>query len=142
MKTAYMKQEEVVHKWFLVDAKDRVLGRLATKIASCLKGKHKVLYSPHVDCGDGVIVVNCEKVKVTGKKLEQKDYKRYSGYPGGLKLEKMESLLKRRPHEILKHAVKGMLPKNKLGSRMIKRLKVYAGETHFHTAQRPKEVKW
>ena len=142
MKTTYMKQEEVKHDWYLVDAKDKVLGRLATRIASMLKGKHKVQYTAHVDGGDGVVVVNCEKIRVTGNKLKEKMYKRYSGYPGGLKLESLESLLKRRPHEVLKHAVKGMLPKNKLGRRMIKRLKVYAGAKHSHAAQSPKELKW
>lgn len=142
MKTTYMKQEEVKHDWYLVDAKDKVLGRLATRIASMLKGKHKVQYTAHVDGGDGVVVVNCEKIRVTGNKLKEKMYKRFSGYPGGLKLESLESLLKRRPHEVLKHAVKGMLPKNKLGRRMIKRLKVYAGAKHSHAAQSPKELKW
>ncbi len=141
MKTTYVRQEDVKRTWYLVDAKDRILGRLATKIASLLKGKQKVAYSPHVDMGDGVVVVNCEKIRVTGKKLQQKMYKRFSGYPGGLKLESMESLLKRRPHEVLRHAVKGMLPKNKLGRKMIKRLKVYVGDKHQHIAQKPKKIK-
>ncbi len=141
MKTTYVRQEDVKRTWYLVDAKDRILGRLATKIASLLKGKLKVAYSPHVDMGDGVVVVNCEKIRVTGKKPQQKMYKRFSGYPGGLKLESLESLLKRRPHEVLRHAVKGMLPKNKLGRIMIKRLKVYAGDKHQHIAQKPKKIK-
>lgn len=141
MKTTYPKQDEIKTTWFLVDAKDRVLGRIATKIASLLKGKHKVTWSPHIDVGDGVIVVNCEKIKVTGKKLEQKIYKHYSGYPSGQREEKLESLLSRRPHEVLKHAVKGMLPKTKLGRKMIKRLKLYAGEKHEQTAQKPKAIK-
>ncbi|MGB2705835.1 MAG: 50S ribosomal protein L13 [Candidatus Omnitrophota bacterium] len=140
-KTTYVRQEDVKREWYLVDAKDRVLGRLATQVASLLKGKHKVAYSPHVDMGDGVVVVNSEKIRVTGKKPQQKMYKRFSGYPGGLKLEKFESLFKRRPHEVIRHAVKGMLPKNKLGRRMIKRLKLYVGEKHQQTAQRPKEIK-
>jgi len=140
MKTTYVRQQDVVRSWYLVDAKDKILGRLAAKIAALLKGKHKVSISPHVDEGDGVVVVNCEKVKVTGKKLQEKLYKRYSGYPGGLKLETLESLLKRRPHEVLRHAVKGMLPKNKLGSQMIKRLKLCVGEKHPHMAQKPKEM--
>jgi len=140
MKTTYPKQDEIKTTWFLVDAKDRVLGRIATKIASLLKGKHKVTWSPHIDVGDGVIVVNCEKIKVTGKKLEQKIYKHYSGYPSGQREEKLESLLKRRPHEVLKHAVKGMLPKTKLGRKMIKRLKLYVGEKHEQTAQKPKAL--
>ena len=119
-----------------------MLGRLATRIASTLIGKHKVDYAPHVDMGDGVVVVNCDKLRVTGKKLEEKSYKRYSGYPGGLKLENFESLIKRRPEAVLHHAVKGMLPKNKLGRRMIKRLKLHAGDKHLHGAQNPKEMKW
>ncbi|MBL7156969.1 MAG: 50S ribosomal protein L13 [Candidatus Omnitrophica bacterium] len=141
MKTTHVKKADVKHAWYLVDARDKILGRLATKIASLLKGKHKPEYSPHVDLGDGVVVINSEKIRVTGKKLQEKQYKRFSGYPGGLKLEPMEHLLKRRPHEVLRHAVSGMLPKNKLGRRMIKRLKVYAGGKHPHTAQVPKEIK-
>ena len=142
MKTEHAKKADVKRAWYLVDAKDRVLGRLATRIASILRGKHKINFSPHLDAGDGVIVVNSEKIKVTGKKLQEKMYKRFSGYPGGLKLEKMEGLLKRRPHEVLRHAVNGMLPKNKLGRKMIKRLKLYVGEKHGQEAQRPKELKW
>lgn len=141
MKTTYLRQEDVKRVWYLVDAKDKILGRLATRIASLLKGKDKASYSPHVDTGAGIVVINCEKIRVTGKKPQQKMYKRFSGYPGGLKLEKLESLLKRRPHEVLGHAVKGMLPKNKLGRRMIKRLKVYAGDKHSQMAQKPKEIK-
>jgi len=142
MKTTYLRQEDVKHEWYLVDAKDKVLGRLATKIASALKGKHKIQYTPHVDAGAGVVVINCGKIRVTGNKLEEKEYKRYSGYPSGLKIEKMGSLLKRRPDDILRHAVKGMLPKNKLGRRMIKRLKLYPNEKHSHMAQTPKEMKF
>ena len=141
MKTTYTRQEDVKRAWYLVDVNDKVLGRAAAKIASMLKGKHKVDYSPHVDGGDGIVVLNCDKIRVTGKKLQQKLYKRYSGYPGGLKLEKLESLLKRRPEDVLRHAVKGMLPKNKLGRRMIKRLKLHVGDKHSHTAQKPKEIK-
>ncbi len=124
-----------------MDADNKVLGRLATRIAALLKGKHKADFSPHIDMGDGVVVINCEKIRVTGKKSEEKVYKRFSGYPGGLKQEKYESLMKRRPHEILRHAVKGMLPKNKIGRRMIKRLKIYAGDKHLHIAQKPKAIK-
>ena len=141
MKTTHVRQEDVKREWHLVDAKGQVLGRLATKIATLLMGKHKVTFSSHVDGGDGVVVINCEKIKVTGKKAQEKLYKRYSGYPGGLKEETLEDLLKRRPHEILKHAVDGMLPKNKLGRRMIKRLKLSVGDKHSHAAQRPKEIK-
>jgi len=142
MKTTYPKKGEIIRTVYLADARDKVLGRAATKIASILKGKHKVDYSPHLDCGDGVIVLNADKVRITGKKLEQKEYKRFSGYPGGLKLEKLESLLKRKPTEPLRHAVWGMLPKNKLGRLMIKRLKLYTGDKHPHIAQKPKELKW
>ena len=141
MRTKYTKKEDVKRTWYLVDASGRVLGRLATRIASLLIGKHKTSYSRHIDAGDGVIVINCEKIRVTGKKPQEKLYKRFSGYPGGLKTEKMESLMKRRPHEILRHAVDGMLPKNKLGRRMIKRLKLCVGDKHPHTAQQPKEIK-
>lgn len=141
MRTTYPKKEDVKHEWYLVDATDKVLGRLSTKIASLLKGKHKRDYSPHLDMGAGVIVLNAGKIRVTGNKLSQKKYKKFSGYPGGLKEEKMENLLKRRPHEILRHAVKGMLPKNKLGRLMIKRLKLYLDDKHPHVAQQPKEIK-
>ncbi len=141
MRTKYVRKEDVKRTWYLVDAGGRVLGRIATQIASILKGKHKVAYSPHVDTGDGVVVINSGKIRVTGKKSQQKVYKRFSGYPGGLKLETFESLFKRRPHEVLRHAVKGMLPKNKLGSRMIKRLKIYTDDKHDQAAQKPKEIK-
>jgi len=141
MKTKYVRQEDVERAWYLVDASDKVLGRLATRIASLLKGKGKVSYSHHVDVGDGVVVINSGKIKVTGKKPEQKVYKRFSGYPGGLKLETYESLFKRRPPEVLRHAVKGMLPKNKLGKRMMKRLRVYADDKHDQAAQKPKAIK-
>ncbi|OGW75055.1 MAG: 50S ribosomal protein L13 [Omnitrophica bacterium RBG_13_46_9] len=141
MKTGYIRKEDVERKWYLIDAKDKVLGRISTKIATLLIGKHKACYSAHVDMGDGVVVINSEKIRLTGKKRQEKFYKRFSGYPGGLRVEKLESLFKRRPHEILRHAVKGMLPKNKLGSRMIKRLKIYVGDTHHQIAQNPKELK-
>jgi len=140
MKTQHIKKENVKRAWYLVDAKDKVLGRLATGIATILIGKHKALYSPHVDSGDGIIAINVEKIRVTGKKGSQKLYKRYSGYPSGLKLETLDNLKKRRPHEILRHAVSGMLPKNKLGRRMIRRLKLYVGDKHSHVAQTPKAI--
>ena len=138
MNTKHIRKEDVKRAWHLVDANDKVLGRLATKIATVLMGKNKALYSKHVDAGDGVVVINCEKIKVTGKKAEQKEYKRFSGYPGGLKIENYESLIKRRPDDILRRAVNGMLPKNKLGNRMIKRLKLYVGDKHSQEAQKPK----
>jgi len=135
MKTKHIKKEEITRIWYLMDAKGKILGRLATQIAILLRGKHKVEFSPQADLGDGVVVINAEKIKITGKKEEEKMYKSFSGYPGGLKLESLGSLRKRRPHEILKHAVSGMLPKNKIGRQMISRLKVYAGEKHPHMAQ-------
>ena len=141
MKTTYPKKESVKRAWHIVDAKDKVLGRLATKIASLLKGKHKTDYSPHLDMGDGVVVLNAGKIRVTGKKPEQKIYKRFSGYPGGLHTETYEKLIKRKPTDILHRAVKGMLPKNKLGSTMIKRLKLYVDDKHPHEAQKPRETK-
>lgn len=141
MKTLMAKNTDVTRSWHMIDAKDKILGRLATVIASLLKGKHKTDITPHVDCGDAVIVVNAEKIKVTGNKLEGKLYKRYSGYPGGLRQEPLGHLLERRPTDVLRHAVKGMLPKNKLGTRMLKRLKIYAGDKHPHEAQLKAESK-
>jgi large subunit ribosomal protein L13 len=140
MKTTYPRKEDIKRAWHLIDVNGEVLGRISAKVAGLLKGKHKVDFSPHVDMGDGVVVINAEKVKITGKKLEQKVYKRFSGYPGGLRLEKLESLLKRRPEDVLRHAIKGMLPKTKLGRKMMKRLRVYAGDKHPHTAQEPKKL--
>jgi len=134
-KTFMLKKEEVTRRWHLVDAKDRVAGRIATQIASLLKGKHKRDFTPHIDMGDGVVCINADKIITTGKKTEQKYYKRYSGYPGGLKEERLEHLLKRKPTDVIRHAVKGMLPKNKLGRHMFKRLKVYVGDKHPHNAQ-------
>lgn len=133
--TLTLKKTDVTRNWHLVDAKDRILGRIATQIASLLKGKHKKDLTPYIDMGDGVVCINADKIRVTGKKMEQKYYKRYSGYPSGLKEEQLEHLLKRRPADVIRHAVKGMLPKNKLGRHMFKRLKVYAGDRHPHQAQ-------
>ena len=137
MKTYMAKPEEVVRKWYLIDAKGKVLGRLATRIAMILRGKTKAIYTPHVDTGDQVIVINASEVAVTGRKLEQKLYRRYSGYPGGLKEENLETMLKRKPEEVIMRAVKGMLPHNKLGREMLKKLKVYKGPEHSHQAQKP-----
>lgn len=127
--------------WFVVDAKDKVLGRMATRIAIILMGKHKPTWQPYLDDGDNVIVVNAAKVKLTGKKEKQKEYFRYSGYPGGLKREFLEKLRSRKPEHIIKHAVKGMIPKNRLGAVMIKNLHVYTGNEHPHVAQKPEELK-
>lgn len=132
-----LKNRDVTRTWHLVDVKDKVLGRIATQIASLLKGKHKILLTPHIDMGDGVVCINADKIRITGKKMEQKYYKRYSGYPSGLKEEQLEHLLKRKPTDVIRHAVKGMLPKNKLGRHMFKRLKVYVGDKHPHQAQLP-----
>jgi large subunit ribosomal protein L13 len=121
-----------------VNAEDKILGRLASEIAKVLRGKHKPIYTPHLDCGDYVIVVNAEKVRVTGRKLDQKMYHRHSGYPGGLKSISLRNQLQKRPERVLEAAVRGMLPKNRLGRKMFKKLKVYAGDAHPHQAQQPK----
>jgi large subunit ribosomal protein L13 len=140
MKTYMAKKENIEREWFVVDAKGKVLGRLASRIAGILQGKHKVNFTPHVDCGDGVIVINAKKIRVSGKKMEQKIYTKYSGYPGGLKQMKMSTLFEKNPRQIIRIAVKKMLPKNKLGRRMIKRLKIYTEEAHPHKAQEPKGI--
>ncbi len=139
-RTPIVKKEEIKRKWYLIDAEGKILGRVATKIAEILMGKNKPTYTPNVDTGDFVIVINAEKVKVTGKKLLDKVYYKHSGYLGGLKKETLFSLLKRKPEFVIKHAVKGMLPKNKLGRRMIKKLKVYRGCQHPHQAQKPEVI--
>lgn len=135
MNTLMVNNKDVKIAWHLFDAKTEVLGRLSTKAAILLMGKNKVNYTPHIDQGDGVIIINAEKIKITGNKLVQKNYKKFSGYPGGLSLEPMEHLLKRKPTDILRHSIKGMLPKNRLGRLMIRRLKIYAGDKHPHEAQ-------
>jgi len=135
MKTSILKKENVTRNWHLVDATDKILGRLASDVAMTLMGKKKATFSAHIDGGDGVVVINAAKIKVTGNKMKQKKYKRFSGYPGGLKEETLEHLLNRKPADVIRHAVKGMLPKNKLGSQMIKRLKVYADDKHSQQAQ-------
>ena len=140
-RTKMANKEEVAHDWYVVDVADKVLGRVATQIAVLLNGKDRVDYTPHVDNGAGVIVLNCDKIKVTGKKSEQKAYERFSGYPSGLKKTVYEKMIIKDPKYILRHAVKGMLPKNKLGPLMLRRLKLYVGTEHPHTAQCPKEKK-
>ncbi len=137
MKTYMAKPSDITKKWYVIDAEGKVLGRLATEIATLLKGKHKPEYTPHVDTGDFVIVINADKVLLTGRKWEQKEYLSYSGYPSGLKRIKYADLLRRKPEFIIEKAVKGMLPKNRLGRRMITKLKVYAGAEHPHQAQQP-----
>jgi large subunit ribosomal protein L13 len=140
VRTFTAKQAEIMRDWYVVDAEGLTLGRLAAKIAPILKGKHKPIYTPHLDCGDFVIVVNAEKVRVTGRKLDQKVYYQYSGYPGGIKSTNLRDQLAKHPERVLEAAVRGMLPKNRLGRRMIKKLKVYAGDSHPHQAQQPKPL--
>lgn len=139
-KTKSISNEAVQHKWFIVDAENLIVGRLATKIASVLKGKHKVSYTPHIDNGDYVIVINADKVRFTGNKMTQKGYQRYSGYPGGLKEQKAEDLMSKHPERIIEKAVKGMLPKNRLGRQLYRKLFVYAGSEHPHEAQKPEKL--
>ena len=137
MKSYIAKPQEVERQWYVLDAEGKTLGRLASEAASILRGKKKPIYTPHVDCGDYVIIINAEKIEVTGKKRKEKIYKRHTGYPGGLKEITFEKLLEKKPEEILRHAVKGMLPKGPLGRDMAKKLKVYAGPEHKHEAQKP-----
>jgi large subunit ribosomal protein L13 len=140
VRTFTAKTAEVQRDWYVVDAEGQTLGRLASKIAPIIKGKHKPIYTPHLDCGDFVVVINADKVRVTGRKLDQKNYYRHSGYPGGLKTINLRDQLAQHPERVLEAAVKGMLPKNKLGRQMIKKLKVYAGDSHPHQAQQPKPL--
>jgi large subunit ribosomal protein L13 len=141
MKTYTAKPGEIEREWFLVDAEGQTLGRLATRIADKLRGKGKPAYTPHVDTGDFVVVVNAEKIAVTGKKLDDKIYYRHSGYPGGLKSRTLREELDRRPTEVIRKAVKGMLPRNRLARAQINKLKIYAGPEHPHEAQAPKPLK-
>ena len=137
MKTQSFKKEDTQHNWFIVDATDKVLGRLASKIADKLRGKDKPIFTPHVDCGDFVVVVNAEKIKVTGNKFEDKKYYTHSQYPGGLKTKTFRDMNSTKPERVIELAVKGMLPKNKLSNQIIKKLKIYAGTEHPHEAQQP-----
>lgn len=139
-KTYMPKQADVQKKWYVVDADGRVLGRLATAVADTLRGKRKPTYAPHVDTGDFVIVVNAEKIHVTGRKAEQKEYDSYSGYPSGRKVRSYQDVLKKHPERIIEHAVRGMLPRNRLGRAMFRKLKVYAGPDHPHAAQTPEPL--
>jgi large subunit ribosomal protein L13 len=137
MKTYQAKKEKLDHQWYLVDAKEKVLGRLATELAKILRGKNKPIYTPQMDTGDFIIVVNAEKVTLTGKKMKDKIYYHHTGYPGGIKEINAEKLLAKKPTEMIRMAVKGMLPKNSLGRQMLRKLKVYAGPNHPHEAQKP-----
>jgi large subunit ribosomal protein L13 len=136
-KTYLLKDDDVQRDWYVVDAAGKTLGRLATQVAVLLRGKHKPAFSPAVDSGDFVVVVNAEKIHTTGRKLDQKMYYRYSGYPGGLKATSLRTMLAKHPERVVEHAVRGMLPKNRLGRRMLKRLKAYSGPDHPHQAQQP-----
>ena len=140
MRTFTPTPQDINREWYVVDAQDKVLGRLATQIAHRLRGKHKPEFAPHMDNGDFIIVVNCEKIRVTGNKLAQKMYYRHSGYVGGLKETNLEKLLASKPHLALMHAVKGMLPKNRLGRALLTKLRIYAGAEHPHEAQTPKPL--
>ena len=137
MKTYQAKKEEVEHRWFLVNAEGKILGRLATELAKILKGKTKPTYTPHTDTGDFVVIINAGKLVLTGKKMQDKKYYRHTGYPGGIRETTAEKLLASKPTELIRRAVKGMLPKNSLGRQMLRKLKVYAGPGHPHEAQKP-----
>jgi len=142
MKNTFMqRKEDVVREWYVIDAEGMTLGRLATKVATVLRGKHKPTYTPHIDCGDNVIVVNAEKVNLTGNKLDDKIYYNHSGYTGGLRERTAREMIEKYPVEMIERAVKGMLPKGRLGRQMYKKLFVYAGSEHPHAAQKPKEMK-
>lgn len=137
MKTYMAKPAEVDRKWYVIDAANQTLGRLSSEVASILRGKHKPTYTPHVDTGDFVIIINAEKITLTGDKLNQKKYRYHTGYPGGLKETDYKTMLQKKPEKIIEVAVKGMLPHNRLGNQMIKKLKVYRGTEHPHQAQKP-----
>jgi large subunit ribosomal protein L13 len=139
-KTVSANKDTVQKEWIIVDAKDQVLGRLTSRVAIILRGKHKPSFTPHVDCGDNVIIINAEKIVFTGDKLAQKTYIRHSGYPGGQKSETAENLLRRKPVAVIERAIKGMLPKSRLGSELFRNLFVYVGEKHPHEAQQPKTI--
>ncbi len=140
MKTISAKTEDVVRDWYLVDAKDKTLGRLSTEIATRLRGKHKPIYTPHVDTGDYIVVINASKITVTGKKMEDKMYYKHTGYIGNLKSSNLATMLKKSPETVLMKSVRGMLPKTKLGNAMIKKLRVFSGPDHTHEAQAPKSL--
>ena len=142
MSSYIAKPQDVERKWYVIDAEGRTLGKVAAEAASILRGKKKPIFTPHVDTGDYVIIINAEKVEVTGKKRKEKIYKRHTGYPGGLRETTFEQLLDKAPEEIIRHAVKGMMPNGKLGRQMFKKLKVYAGPEHNHAAQKPEKLEF
>ena len=140
MKTEYIKEKELDKQWYLIDAENQTLGRLSTKVSTILRGKNKVNFTPHMDMGDFVVIINAEKVKLTGRKSENKFYFRHSGFPGGAKTSSIKLVKETNPEFIILNAVKGMLPHNRLGSKIIKHLKVYAGESHPHLSQNPQKI--
>ena len=140
MKSFIAKPAEVERKWYVIDAEGKTLGRLASEVASILRGKKKANFTPHVDCGDNVIIINADKVRLTGKKLTEKVYVRHTGYPGGQRFATPKELLKRKPIAVLEHAIKGMLPKNRLGADLFRNVYVYAGSEHPHEAQQPRVI--
>jgi len=140
-KTKSANKATVNKEWYIIDATNEVLGRLASKVAKIIRGKNKPDFTPHVDCGDNVIIINAEKIRLTGNKIQDKEYIRYSGYPGGQKSETAEKIMKKNPSRVIENAVKGMLPKNRLGNAIFKNLYVYNGPEHKHEAQQPKELK-
>jgi len=140
MKTFMAKAEKVERKWYVVDAKGKTLGRLSSEIAKILRGKHKPIYTPHVDTGDFVIVINAEKIELTGRKMDKKVYRHHTGYPGGLKEVTFKQMIEKKPTMVIYQAVKGMLPHNSLGRKMLKKLRVYAGPVHPHEAQKPEAL--
>lgn len=140
MKTYSAKKEDVVRQWVVIDAQDQVLGRLASKVAHILRGKNKPIFTNHVDTGDFVVIVNAEKIRLTGNKLDDKIYYWHSGYPGGIKARTAREMLEKKPEQVIKIAVKGMLPKNRIGSKLISKLKIYAGPDHPHEAQQPEKI--
>ena len=141
MKTLSVRPQDVEHDWYVVDAENQTLGRLAAALARRLRGKHKASYTPHVDTGDYIVVVNADKVRVTGRKQTDKIYYRYSGYPGGIKAARFEEMIAKHPERVIEKAVKGMLPRNPLGRAVFRKLKVYAGSEHPHAAQQPKPLR-
>ena len=140
MKTFMLKKEDIERKWFIIDAENQILGKVAEKAANVLRGKHKPTYTPHIACGDNVIIINAEKVKLTGNKLNDKMYYNHSGYPGGLRERNAKTMIEKYPVEMVERAVKGMLPKNRLGREMFRQLFVYAGSEHKHEAQKPERL--
>lgn len=139
-RTQTPKSDQITKEWLLVDAENQVVGRLATKVAALLRGKYKTNYTPHLDCGDNVIIINAEKVRFTGAKMNDKEYVHYSGYPGGQKKATPREMLKKKPHYIVEEAVRGMLPKNRLGAELFRNLRVYVGSEHEHEAQKPRLI--